>query len=189
MEIDRGVGHHVNVADGVPKAMRVVIGVMFMTAFVLIAWALIVRYAGGWGVPYFSFTTERGSSCTNDLTGYTCTTMSLADIEFYGEVDLPAGTKVLKSRYRSTHDYQLEATLQVPKAGAAAALKGLAESFGPCQPNHLAPMPTTGLTSVCIMANDDAITRDADTSGRLYNVGTGIRKDGTRTIVMTIKSR
>jgi hypothetical protein len=177
------------VADGIPKWARIIIGMMLMTAFVMISFALVTRYAGGWGVPYFSFQTERGSTCKNDLTGYTCSPATLADIEFYGEVDLPPNTRVLSSTYRSTHDYRLDANLLVPVAAAPAALAGLQESFGPCQPGHLAPMPTRGLTVVCVMANDDAVTTDAETSSRLFTVGTGLRRDGTRVIVMSVKSR
>jgi len=169
--------------------MRIVIGILLMTAFVMVSWALITRYAGGWGVPYFSFTTERGSPCTNNLTGYTCRPMTLPDVEFYADVDLPNNTRVLDATYRSTHDYRIEARLQVPAASGAAALRGLQDSFGACQPGHLAPMSTAGLSAVCVMANDDAVTGDAETSSRLYTVGTGIRKDGVRVIVMSVKSR
>ncbi len=166
-----------------------VIGIMLMAAFVMVCWALVARYAGGWGVPYFQFQTDRGSSCKNNLTGYTCDRMSLADVEFYGEVDLPNNTRVLQSTYRSTHDYQLDARLLVPKASAATAVKGLQESFGQCQVGHLAPMPTAGLRAICVYANDDAVTGDAETSSRLYTVGTGLRADGARVIAMSIKSR
>ena len=177
------------VADGIPKPVRVVIGILLMAAFVLVCWALVARYAGGWGVPYFQFQSDRGSSCKNNLTGYTCDPLSLGDVEFYSEVDLPNNTRVLSSTYRSTHDYQLDARLLVPAASAAVAAKSLQESFGQCQAGHLAPMPTTGLTAVCVFANDDAVTGDAETSSRLYTVGTGLRKDGVRVIAMSIKSR
>ena len=50
-------------------------------------------------------------------------------------------------------------------------------------------MPTRGLTVVCVMANDDAVTTDAETSSRLFTVGTGLRRDGSRAIVMSVKSR
>ena len=166
-----------------------VIGILLMAAFVMVCWALVARYAGGWGVPYFQFQSDRGSSCRNNLTGYTCDPVSLGDVEFYAEVDLPNNTRVLSSTYRSTHDYQLDARLLVPAASAAVAVKGLQESFGQCQAGHLAPMPTTGLTAVCVFANDDAVTGDAETSSRLYTVGTGLRKDGARVIAMSIKSR
>jgi hypothetical protein len=162
---------------------------MLMTAFVMICGGLIARYAGGWGVPYFSFQTDRGSTCKNDLIGYTCTPMTIPDIEFYGEVDLPPNTRVVSSTYRSTHDYALTANLLVPANAAPAALKGLYESFGTCQPDHPAPMNTAGLTGVCVLVNDDTITRDVDTSSRLYDVGTGLRRDGSRVIYMAIKSR
>jgi hypothetical protein len=177
------------VADGIPKAARVLIGIMLMVAFVMITWALIARYAGGWGVPYFSFTTERGTPCTNNLTGYTCHQMSLADVEFYGDVVLPGNTRVVSSTYRSTHDYKLDAQLLVPAATAAAGLQGLHESFGACQPDHLAPMPTTGLSDVCVMANDDAVTNGADASSRLFTVGTGLRRDGIRVVTLSVRSR
>jgi hypothetical protein len=96
---------------------------------------------------------------------------------------------VLQSTYRSTHDYQLDARLLVPRASGPAAVKGLQESFGRCQAGALAPMPTAGLTSVCVFANDDAVAGDAETTSRLYSVGTGLRKDGARVIAMSIKSR
>jgi hypothetical protein len=177
------------VADGIPKAARVVTGILLMAAFVMVCWALIARYAGGWGVPYFSFSTERGSPCTNDLTGYTCHQLTLADLEFYGDVELPPGTRVVSSTYRSTHDYKLDAQLQIPAATAAAGLKGLQDSFGACQPGHLPPMSTTGLYGVCVMANDDAVTSAAETSSRLYTVGTGLRRDGVRVVTLSVKSR
>ncbi len=179
------------VADGagLPKGMRVVIGIMLMTAFVMISWALITRYAGTWGVPYFSFQTERGSTCRNDLIGYTCHPVTVSDVEFYGEVDLPSTTRVITSTYRSTHDYQLDAQLAVPRANAAQALQGLTESFGACLPDRPAPMSTAGLTAVCVMANDDTVTRDVDISSRLYVVGTALRKDGVRVVSLSVKSR
>jgi hypothetical protein len=177
------------VADGIPKWARIITGIMLMTAFVMISLAIITRYAGGWGVPYFSFQTERGSSCTNNLTGYTCHPVTLPDVTFYGDVELPKDTRVVSATYHSTHDYQLNASLLVPRASAPAALAGLHESFGGCQPEHLAPMSTRGLTAVCVMANDDAVTNDAETSSRLFTVGTGLRSDGSRTIVLSVKSR
>lgn len=177
-------------ADGVPRAVRALIGVMLMAAFVLVVGSLLTRSAGSWGVPYFSFNTERGSTCKNGLAGYTCSPTTLADLEFYGEVTLPDNTEVLQARYHATHDYQLEAHLLVPRDTGPAALAALTESFGPCQRGHPAPMTTAGLTAVCVMANDDAtITRDSEISSRLYAVGTGLRRDGSRVVVMTIKSR
>lgn len=165
------------------------IGIMLMAAFVMITWAIISRYAGGWGVPYFSFQTERGTPCKNDLTGYTCHEMTVPDVEFYADVTLPRSTRVVTSTYRSTHDYKLDAELLVPPASAAEALRGLQDSFGSCQRDHLAPMSVTGLTSVCVMANDDAVTTEAQTSSRLYTVGTGLRRDGSRVVSMSVKSR
>lgn len=165
-------------------------GIMLMAAFVMIVWAVLTTFAGRWGVPYFSFETDRGSSCRNQLSGHTCQPVTLADVQFYGDVTLPSNTRVVTSRYRATHDYQLEGQLLVPRATAATALAGLEDSFGPCRPGRPAPMPTTGLTAVCVLANDDStLTGDSDVSGRLYVVGTGLRRDGSRVITMSIRSR
>jgi hypothetical protein len=178
------------VADGIPKGVRIIIGIMLMAAFVLISWSVLTRFAGGWGVPYFSFETDRGTPCTNNLTGYVCHQMTVPDIEFYGDVVLPSDTRVIDSTYRSTHDYQLSTQLLVPRTSEGPALAGLHESFGPCVRDHPAPMPTAGLTALCVLANDDAtITRDADTSSRIYTVGTGLRQDGSRVIAMFVRSR
>ncbi len=176
--------------DGVPKAVRIVTGIMLMAAFVMIVWAVLTTFAGRWGVPYFSFQTDRGSTCQNQLSGYTCQPVTLADLQFYGDVTLPGNTRVVTSRYRATHDYQLEGQLLVPRATAAAALAGLQDSFGPCRPGHPAPMSTKGLTAVCVQANDDAtLAGDSELSSRLYVVGTGLRRDGSRVIVMNVRSR
>ena len=39
------------------------------------------------------------------------------------------------------------------------------------------------------MANDDVFSESEEPSSRLYLIGTGVRKDGTRIIGMVIKSR
>jgi hypothetical protein len=178
------------VADRQPKALKVIAGTMLMAAFVLVAFAIVLQYAGTWGVPYFSFTSERGSPCRNNLTGYTCTPLTLADLEFYGDVDLPDNSKMISGTYTATHDYQLDATIDVPKASATAALAGLKEAYGQCQPDHPSPINAKSFREICVIANDD--TRAADSgepSSRLYVVGTGLHKDGSRRIVLTMKSR
>ena len=91
-------------------------------------------------MPYFTFTTERGSTCKNDFTGYTCSPLTLAEVEFLGEIELPDDTSVISGSYRSTHDYQLKAVLDVPAASAPAALKRLNEAYGPCVPDQPPPL-------------------------------------------------
>ena len=107
---------------------------------------LLSRYAGAWGVPYFTFTTERGSTCKNDFTGYTCTPLTLAEVEFHGEIELPDDTSVVSGSYRSTHDYQLNAVLDVPAASAAAALEGAERGLRALRRGQPPPLDTTGLT-------------------------------------------
>ena len=96
---------------------------------------------------------------------------------------------MVSGTYRSTHDYQLEARLEVPAASAPAALKSLNTAFGGCVPNHPTPLSTRGLTMFCAMANSDTFTESGEPASRLYVVGTGLRKDGSRPIAMSIKSR
>jgi hypothetical protein len=171
------------------RAWRVLGGIAAMLAFVAVILAVLVRQAGEWGVPYFSFTSAHGSPCTNDFTGYTCDPVTLADVEFFGDLDLPEDTTVLAGSYRSTHDYQLTAQLSVPPASAAAALKELRTDFGVCRRDVSTPLQTAGLAKVCAMASEEGAEASGEPASRLYAVGTGLRKDGTRLIGLTIRSR
>lgn len=159
-----------------------------MAGFVAIVLGVLSRYAGGWGVPFFSFTTENGTHCRNDWAGYTCQNLTLRDVELFGEVTLPPTTRVTASRYHATHDYQLEATLLAPKGSQAALYRGLAASFGYCQAGHPSALNPRGLTQVCVMANDDTVAQGRPTS-RVWVVGSGVRKDGSRLAVLQIRSR
>jgi hypothetical protein len=160
-----------------------------MLGSVAVALAILTRYAGSWGVPYFSFTTDRGSICKNDLAGYTCPSMTLAEVEYIGNVDLPDDSSVVAGTYRSTHDYQMEAVIEVPSTSAAQALGSLNQAFGACIDELPSPMSTEGIRDNCVMANADAIDEDAEPSSRLYMIATGVRPDGTRVIGMVIRSR
>ena len=178
-----------NVAERQPKAIRIIAGTMAMAAFVIIALAIVAQYAGGWGVPYFRFTSDRGSPCRNNLTGYTCSPLTLADLEFYADIDLPDDSKIISGSYVATHDYQLDAQVTVPPASAKQALAALKDAYGACHPNHPSTLNGTGLREVCVLANDDILTKGGDLSSRLYAIGTGLRADGTRLIALTMKSR
>jgi hypothetical protein len=163
---------------------------MLMFGSVFVAFAILTQYAGAWGVPYFSFTTDRGSTCKNALAGYTCSAMTLADVEYIGNLDHPDDSSVVAGTYRSTHDYQMEAIVEVPAATANQALAGLKQAFGDCIEEFPSPMSTEGIRHNCVMANADAVGEsDEPSSSRLYMIGTGVRKDGTRVIGMVIKSR
>jgi hypothetical protein len=171
-----------------PKPVRVLIGIGAMALFIGIAFAIVVRYAGAWGVPYFSFTSDRGSHCKNTLTGYVCTPLTLADVEYWAEIDLPQSAVVKDGKYTATHDYQLTASLVVPAADAEVTMKALHESFGKCG-SHAAPLDTAGLKAVCVMANDDAVTESEQASSRLWAVGTGTTGEGNLIVGISIKSR
>jgi hypothetical protein len=175
--------------SGPHKPLRVLGGLTLMLASVAVTFAVLTQYAGAWGVPYFSFTTDRGSKCKNDLTGYTCSPMTLADVEYFGDVDLPDDSSVVTGKYHSTHDYQMEAVLEVPGASAAQALTDLKQAFGTCSSELPSPLSATGIRDTCVMANDDVFSESEEPSSRLYLIGTGVRQDGTRIIGMVIKSR
>ncbi len=174
--------------SSLPKPVRVLVGIVGMALFIGIVAVILLRHAGGWGVPYFPFTSDRGSQCRNTLTGYVCSPLNLADVEYWAEIDLPDSTVVKEGTYTATHDYQLNASLIVPAADAAAAQKALQASFGTCG-TRAAPMDTTGLTSVCVMANDDAVVESEHAASRLWAVGTGKTADGNLVVGISIKSR
>jgi hypothetical protein len=176
-------------ATGWGRVGRIVGGIALMLAFVAVVGGVLVSHAGKWGVPYFSFTSAHGSPCTNNFTGYTCSPLTLADVEFFGDVVLPPGTTVGPSTYRSTSNFALAARLKVPPAGAATALKQLRSAYGPCQQDAASPLPTAGLRNVCVMVNPDGAEADGQLSSTVYAVGTGLAADGSRVVAMTIRSR
>lgn len=171
------------------QAITIAIFCITLVLAVLVALLVLARYAGGWGVPYFSTTTDRGSRCVNTFTGFECPSLTLADVAFFGDVELPKDTRVVSSHYRSTHDYQLEAVLELPPASAAAGLKDLQESYGTCVKNHPSPLTEPGLRSACILANDQATTESGTPDSRLYVVATALRADKTRVVNLSVRSR
>ena len=171
------------------RPLRILLGTLLMLGLVAGGLAILAQYAGAWGVPYFTFTSDRGSPCTNNFTGYICSPLTLADVEFFGDVKLPADTKVVSGSYRSTHDYTLQASMAVPPPSEAAALKALIAAYGKCIGGHPFPMPTAGLTKLCVIANDTTVTESGEPSSRIYTIGTGLSKDGTRVIALNVRSR
>ena len=160
-----------------------------MLGSVAVALAILTHYAGAWGVPYFSFTTDRGSTCKNALAGYTCSPMTLADVEYFGDVNLPDDSSVVAGTYHATHDYQMEAVIEVPSASADQALFDLNDAFGKCISDRPSPLSTSGMRHTCVIANEDGLDDNNELSSRLYMIGTGVRTDGSRIIGMVIRSR
>ena len=171
------------------KAVRVLGGTALMLGFVAVALALLVRQAGEWGVPYFSFTSAHGSPCRNDLTGYTCQPLTLADVEFFADLDLPEDTVVLAGTYRATHDYEMSAQLRVPKASAAKAYAALRDSFGPCRKGVPTPLQAGKLTKVCTMASENRADKLGELPSRMFSVGSGLDAKGARVVALAIRSR
>lgn len=159
-----------------------------MALFVAVAWWLVTRFAGGWGIPYFSFTTDNGSSCTNTWGGYRCTQVTPADFAVYTGQPLPPGTTIVSATYVATHDYSLDAVLRTDAQQADAALKQLHSTYGECR-NGPIPPELTDAKNVCRMANQDDTTDSGVPSPRIYSVTTGQAKDGQLITVVHIQSR
>lgn len=162
-----------------------------MIVLVAIPLVILSRYAGGWGVPYFSFQTDRGSSCTNDIAGYHCDDVTVEDIRWWGDIDLPSSTTVVSSQYQATHDFTLDAVVEVPKKNAAKTLAGIDKTFGGCQDGHPTQLDTKGLAKVCTRANDATTSSEsaAQFADTIYEVTTGSRKDGTLVVGIHEESR
>jgi hypothetical protein len=173
------------------RALRILLGTLVMLILAAIPLVILSRYAGSWGVPYFTFTTERGSVCTNDFTGYHCDDLTLADIRWWGDIYLPPNAIVQSSHYKSTHDFELDAVVEVPKQSATPTLAAVRKTFGSCIPDHPTRLETEGLRGVCVMANDatDSTDSDARLSDTLYEITTATKPDGTLVINIHEESR
>ena len=161
-----------------------------MIILAAIPFVILSRYAGGWGVPFFSFHTDRGSTCTNDWTGYHCDRVTLDDIRWWGDIHLPDSAVVQRAHYKSTHDFSLDAVVSVPKSDAARTLASTNKTFGACA-EHPTRLDTTGLRSVCVRANDATASSEQSSTfaDTLYEVTTGIGKDGSLIIGIHEQSR
>jgi hypothetical protein len=171
------------------KAVNIALFCITLVLAVIVALLILARFAGGWGVPYFSTTTDRGSRCVNTFTGFDCPSLTAADIGYFGDVELPPGTQVVSSHYHSTHDYQLEAVLEIPPASASDGLKALEDSYGKCVKNHPSPLTEPGLKSLCILANDQDTTETGVPDSRVFVVATALRADKTRVVNLSVRSR
>ena len=148
---------------------------MLMTGFVMIFFGLVTRYAGSWGVPYFSFTSERGSPCTNNLTGYVCEPLTLADVSSTATPTCPNDTKVISGTYTATHDYTLQARSEVPKvAGGRAEGPAATSSAAAVRPPGADGDPQPDRT---LRAGQRRRRHPrGEPPSRLFVIGTGIRR-------------
>lgn len=172
-----------------PKPVRVLIGVTIMALLVGTGLWLLARQAGAWGVPYFSFTTDNGSTCTNQWAGYVCEDLTTADLEGYGQFELPADTEVVSSTYTRTHDYSLSATLRTSADAGPAAVEQWVATFGQCAPGGVPPVEMADYEQLCVINSDiNRGTQDVPVNRR-WLVSTGIAPDGSRLTMLTVSSR
>ncbi len=167
------------------------IGTAIMVVLVAILIAVLSRFAGGWGVPFFSFTTDRGGKCTNTLTGYECDRLTVGDISWWGDVDLPRHTKIIRAHYESNAVFELNAVVVVPKEDAKSTYKKLHKTFGSCGRKRPGNVNTSKLNHGCTMANQETDPKEhhGPVANRNYVISTGLRHDGSRVIGIKEKSR
>lgn len=162
-----------------------------MLVLVAIPVVILSRFAGGWGVPYFSFTTDRGGECTNKLIGYSCDKLTIDDIRWWGDVKLPDDTKIEHAHYESTQNFKLDAVVVVPKDEAKKTHQGLVKTFGSCGRDRPSNIDENKLKHRCVMANQasDPKRHHGPVANRNYVISTGLRADGSRMIGIQEESR
>jgi len=171
------------------RALHILGGMAAMAVFVAAAWWGLTRFAGGWGVPYFDFTTDNGSSCTNTWSGFVCDSITPADYALYTGRPLPPGTVIISGTYTVTHNFAVSAVLVSTKASAPAAYKALSQAYGQCGDGPT-PDELADATEVCRMTtDDDAAATDRPPPDRTYTVTTGLLENGQRVTVVQIQSR
>jgi|GEM_PF-1149021 len=172
------------------KAGRVLVGIAAMTLVIVAALMILTVNAGRWGVPYFSFTTDRGTQCTNTWGGYRCTNLTVADYNHWSDFALPDGTQLVKSSYtKNNADFQIDAQLRTDAQHAEAVGKALLSRYGACQKSGARPVELVGYTDVCLVNSD--LTRGTQSSSlsRKWMVATGVAPDGSRLTVLSFGSR
>jgi hypothetical protein len=165
-----------SVAERRHRAGRILIGIGIMIILAATPFVILSHYAGRWGVPYFTFTTDRGTTCTNDFTGYHCDHLTVSDITWWGDIRLPPGTRVVSSYYKSTHNFRLDAVVEIPSDQVGWTINTLRQSFGTCVPGHPTQTATEDLTSKCVRANDASDDESSRLPDTLYEITTGYNK-------------
>ncbi|MDN5725081.1 MAG: hypothetical protein L0G99_03990 [Propionibacteriales bacterium] len=178
--------------SGLPKPARVLIGVLLMALVVGGCLLYLTRRAGEWGIPYFSFTTPGGSTCTNQWAGYTCEDVTDADFAEWAKLALPERTRLVEAKYTRTHNYQLRAVLRTEADPAVvdAAWRKIAQRFGRCQDIGVPPMEFVDYTDVCLINSRLGPPETSGVpAGENWTVSTAIAPDGTRLTIIDLASR
>lgn len=171
------------------KAARVLIGTALMLLVVLVALGILMLNAGRWGVPYFSFTTDRGSRCTNTWTGYHCENITVADYNRWSDFALPDGTMLMKSSYtKDNNDFTIEAQLRTDAAHAEAVGLALVARYGACHSDGVRPIELVGYDQICLINSDHQRGTQTSSLSRKWVIATGVAKDGSRLTVLSFGS-
>lgn len=139
------------------RRKRVTIGVVVIVALIAILIAVVLRTAGSWGVPGFSFTNEYGSRCKNNITGHVCSPMTEEHIQALVKTEIPEGAEMISSTYTQSGSWSMMARYRLPEEVAADAVPELKKTFGGCAssaPSTLKIEPN--LSKFCVMTSDNA---------------------------------
>lgn len=173
-----------------PKPVRVLIGITLMLALVAGGLAYLGSKAGQWGVPYFSFTTEHDTECTNTWIGHTCEDVTVADFEKWTDLQVPEGTTLLSATYTKRNaDFEVVAELRTDAEHAKKFGQALTKKYGKCQDAGFRPAKLEGHKSICLVNSAlERGTQDAPLTRR-WLLSTGIAEDGSRLTLLTFASR
>ncbi len=170
-----------------PKPLRILIGIVVMGLFTAAALGFVLKRAGDWGIPYFSYTAPGGTICTNTIDGHNCPYVTKDDFQRWSNLDVPEGTMLLRASYASDLlSSTMSATLRTDADQAEDFLALLTETFGDCQPGGVEPAELDGFDELCIANSARARGTQGVSFTRSWSFATGLNEDGLRVTVLTV---
>lgn len=168
---------------------RVLIGVVAMAAVVALAGALLWRQAPEWGIPYASFTNERGSECENTWSGFRCDPMTLTDLDVRTGITFPEGTEIDRAVYTETHNFAVQARVIIPRGEGKQIEKQLRAEFGPCQDVGRNPL-TSEASRRCLRSSDGVRGDGGELPPNVWQVASAVPDDLAKLVVdVDLRSR
>lgn len=174
------------------RKLKVITGITGIAVVVLFLWLILSGLAGRWGVPGFAFTNDYGSDCKNNLTGYTCSPMTLADIEQATGFDLPEDAEVQSSLLTMPNDeVQAQILLTAQQAEEIAVHDRLQQNYGDCSPLAASPLNSIpGLTDLCVRTNMGVTVTEAEqATTKLWRVSVANTPEGNVLVDFDIRNR
>ncbi|WP_026927011.1 hypothetical protein [Granulicoccus phenolivorans] len=174
------------------RNLKVATGVIGIGVIVLFLWLILSGLAGRWGVPGFAFTNDNGSQCRNNVTGYTCSPMTLRDIKAATEFDLPDESVVRSSLLTMpNHEVQAQIQLTAQQAEAFDLHHRLQQAYGDCSPLAASPLNSIpDLTDLCVRTNMGVTVTEAEkATTKLWRVSVANTPEGNVLVDFDIRNR